>query len=122
MFRVRWEERALRELTDLWTRADSMRRQAITGAAHHIDEKLRRRAADVGESRGSRQRILFVGPLVITFRVEEDEATASVLTVRETAPAGSIAQPGGAIPRSPNSPARKCTASPCSRAASASVR
>jgi hypothetical protein len=84
MFRVRWEQRALRELTDLWTRADSARRQAITSATHRIDEKLRRRAADAGESRGGRQRILFAEPLVITFRLEADGTTASVLSVRET--------------------------------------
>jgi hypothetical protein len=84
MFRIRWEERALRELTELWIQSDSERRKAITGAAQRIDDKLRRHAADAGESRDNRQRILFAEPLIITFRVEEDEITASVLTVGET--------------------------------------
>ena len=77
MFRIRWEDRALRELTELWIQSDSERLKAITGAAQRIDDELRRHAADAGESRDNRQRILFTEPLVITFRIEEDKRTAS---------------------------------------------
>ncbi len=34
MFRVRWQTRALDELTDFWVRADARLRGAITAATH----------------------------------------------------------------------------------------
>lgn len=41
MFQVRWERRAIDELTARWLEADSVLRQAITPAVHRIDERLR---------------------------------------------------------------------------------
>jgi hypothetical protein len=82
MFRVRWERRALDELTDLWTQADSSLRQAITTASHIIDQRLRADPNDEGESRAKNRRIMFVPPLAAIFRVEADGQTVSVLQVR----------------------------------------
>jgi hypothetical protein len=40
MFQVEWLQVALDELTDLWTRADSVQRQAITAASHVLEQRL----------------------------------------------------------------------------------
>ncbi len=82
MYRVRWERRALDELADQWVGAHSSERQAITAAVHKIDERLRADAASEGESRAEGRRIVFEPPLAVTFRVEADGRTVSVLQVR----------------------------------------
>ncbi|HLW65292.1 MAG TPA: hypothetical protein VKS79_08235 [Gemmataceae bacterium] len=82
MFRVRWERRALDELTSIWTAANSAGRAAVTGAVTVLEQRLRRNAANEGESRPGRRRITFVPPRAVTFRVEQDGQTASVLQVR----------------------------------------
>ena len=81
MFRVRWEETALNELTSLWLGADSMMRQAITAATHRIDQQLRDDPLGKSESRPGGRRILFAAPLGLTFRLEGDGSTVSVLRV-----------------------------------------
>ncbi len=81
MFRVRWERRALDELARLWTQADSARRAAITAASHAIDQQLRSDPFGQSESRPGGRRILLVSPLGITFRIEADGQTISVLRV-----------------------------------------
>lgn len=82
MFRVRWERRALNELALLWSQADSAVRQAIAPAAHEVDQRLQNDPHNEGESRSGGRRVLFVGPLVVLFRVEDDGQTVSVLQVR----------------------------------------
>lgn len=82
MFRVRWERRALDELTDLWTQADSATRQALTAASHTIDRRLARDPLNEGESRPRGRRIAFFPPLAVLFRVENDGQTVSVLHLR----------------------------------------
>jgi plasmid stabilization system protein ParE len=84
MMQVEWLESALNDVTAIWTRADRRRRQAITAAGHEIDQRLRRNAANEGESRSGRQRILFAEPLTITFQIELDGHTVTVLNVRES--------------------------------------
>ena len=82
MFRVRWERRALDELTTLWTKADSAQRQVLTAASHTVDKRLRHNPFGEGESRSLGRRILFVPPLAVIFRIEADGQTVSVLQVR----------------------------------------
>jgi hypothetical protein len=81
MFSVRWEETALNELADVWVRADAPLRQAITQATTEIDRQLARDPYAESESRDADRRVLFVAPLGVTFRVEEDARTVSVLHV-----------------------------------------
>jgi len=81
MFRVRWEGKALNELTTLWTESASALRSSITAATSQIDQLLRTAPRQQGESRPGGQRILFVSPLGITFRIEADGQTISVLRV-----------------------------------------
>jgi hypothetical protein len=75
MFRVRWEETALNEPTTLWMQASSAMRQVITVATNRIDP------LGPSESRPGGRRILFASPLGITFRIESDGQTVSVLRV-----------------------------------------
>ena len=82
MFRVRWERSALDELADMWNRADSGLRHLITDAAHAVEQRLRRNGHAEGESRPRGRRVTFVPPLAITFRLEADGQTISVLSVR----------------------------------------
>lgn len=82
MFRVDWLESALAELTTLWTDADSSARMAITVSASVLEQRLNANAPNEGESRPGGRRITFVPPLAVTFQMEPDGVTASVLHVR----------------------------------------
>jgi hypothetical protein len=82
MFTVRWEEQAVNELTTLWVNATSEERKKITACSHKVDQLLQANASDEGESRVDDQRLLFVLPLAVVFKVEEDGHTVSVLQVR----------------------------------------
>ena len=82
MFEVRWEESVLLELANLRPEGDGAAQQALDAAVQNIIQRLHAAAATEGESRAGRQRILFEPPLIITFQVEADGRTASVLTVR----------------------------------------
>lgn len=81
MFRVRWEQTALNELTMLWIEADSAMRRTITAAANQIDHRLQTDPIGQSESRAEGRRILFFAPLGITFRLEADGKTVSVLHI-----------------------------------------
>lgn len=81
MFRVRWEDSALNELTALWTDADSPLRQLITETVAQIDRQLETAPVAHSESRSDGRRILFASPLGILFRIEADGRTVSVLNV-----------------------------------------
>ena len=82
MFRVRWEGRALRELADMWIRANSTEQRAITEASHKIEQRLRADPESESESRPNGRRITFVPPLAVTFRIEAGGQLVSVLQVR----------------------------------------
>jgi hypothetical protein len=82
MFLVEWLQTALDELADIWNRADSALRQAITAASHDLEQRLQNDAAHEGESRAGSERFVFVPPPGVTFRVEPDGQTVTVLHVR----------------------------------------
>ena len=81
MFWIRWEEAALNELAALWLQAGSAMREAITAAAHQIDQQLQANPYGLGESRPEGRRVLFFYPLGVLFRIEQDEQTVSVLHI-----------------------------------------
>lgn len=81
MFTVRWADEALDELAGLWTDAPSAIRGAITVATNYIDQQLRVDPVAVGESRSEGRRVLFALPLGVTYRIETDQQTVSVLRV-----------------------------------------
>lgn len=78
---VRWTGEARAELADIWLRADSAQRRAITAAAHAIDRRLAINPDDQGESRDAVCRVLFERPLGITFQVERGRDLVHVLRV-----------------------------------------
>ena len=82
MFRVDWLESALDELTTIWTGADSSVRSIVTAATHSIEQRLRSDAPTEGESRPDGRRIIFAAPLAVTYQMDSDGATATVLHVR----------------------------------------
>ena len=81
MFQVDWLQSALDDLTRVWTAGDAAMRQAITQATNEIDRKLSTNPYADSESRGDGERILFVSPLGVTFQIEDDDQTVSILHV-----------------------------------------
>jgi hypothetical protein len=61
--------------------ADSGLRQAVTAAAHQIDQQLQTDPDEQGESRPKGRRIHFIHPLGLMFRIDKDEGAVSVLHV-----------------------------------------
>jgi hypothetical protein len=88
MFRLRWARRALDAMADDWLQADPVLRQAITAAAHAVEQRLRKNPHNEGESRSEGVRITFASPLAVTFRIEPDGQTVSVLEIRLLRPRG----------------------------------
>ncbi len=82
MFHVEWLQQALDELTNAWLAADSAQRQAITAASHEVDQRLQSDPHNEGESRAAGRRILFAPPLAVTYRIEADGQTVTVVQVR----------------------------------------
>lgn len=82
MFQVDWLQTALDDLASAWVQAVPPVRQAITSAAHRIEQRLRRDPHNEGESRPSGRRVTFEPPLTVTFRVEADGQTVTIIQVR----------------------------------------
>jgi hypothetical protein len=81
MFRVEWLQSALDDLAGHWIEADQGLRQALTVASQEIDERLRRDPGNEGESRPSGRRMTFVPPLAVTFRIDVDGQTVTVVEI-----------------------------------------
>jgi len=79
MFQVRWAKNALDGLADIWVRADSNLRKAITRANHRIDNALRADPWSVGESRSAGVRVGLEAPIGYFFRIEPGGSEVSVL-------------------------------------------
>jgi hypothetical protein len=82
MFRVEWLQSALDELARIWNQADSALRQGLTAASHDIDLRLQSSPFNEGESRSGGRRITFIPPLAVTFRIETDGKTITVVEIR----------------------------------------
>lgn len=82
-FVCRWRQAATDDLAEIWLDADSANRYRITAAAREVDRLLQRDPDVEGESRDGDRRILFVAPLVITYRVDAWANKAEVLRVRQ---------------------------------------
>jgi hypothetical protein len=79
MFRLRWEERAMNELAAVWLKSESQRRAAITGATSQIEKLLLDDPIWWSEPHAHGRRIIYVPPLGVTFRIEENGEVISVL-------------------------------------------
>ena len=79
-YTVVWEQSALDELTDLWL--ESPDRNAVTAAAHAIDQTLVRDASTKGTELSEGLRAVFLPPLRRLFTVREEDRIVEVLRVR----------------------------------------
>jgi len=77
-FTVTWHPSAERELAEIWIAATD--RQAITQAAHVIDQHLASDPLAQGEEFYG-DRILVTLPLAVTFGVNEQDRTVQILQV-----------------------------------------
>jgi hypothetical protein len=82
MYRVDWLQSVVDELAKSWLQADSAQRKAITAASHKIDKGLQQDPLNVGESRAGGRRIEFFAPLAVTFEVDDEAKTVTILHVR----------------------------------------
>lgn len=82
MFRVEWLNSASDELATAWAQSSSRTRRAITTAAHELDKRLAAKPKEEGESRSKDRRVTFIPPLAVTFRLEADGQTVTVLHIR----------------------------------------
>ena len=79
-YTVGWVPIAEQELAAIWPA--SADREAVTRAAHQLDQRLRIIPLSVGESRQSSvRRVAFELPLAIEFEVIEDDKKVRVLAV-----------------------------------------
>ena len=79
--RVEWSETAREELAEIWIKADSGHRRAVTAAADLIDKRLHSNPEDESESRENDQRVLFEAPLGIRFQIQVKPAVVRVVKV-----------------------------------------
>ncbi len=79
MFQIRWHIAPRNALAAAWIAADSPTRRLINSAVGEIEQTLRRNPFAAGESRRRGRRIIFVLPLAVVFRIEQDEKTVSIL-------------------------------------------
>ena len=80
---VIWLPGAEQELADLWIDPDT--RAEVADAANHIDLLLKFNPEQCGESRIDDQRILFITPLGVLFRVKQDDRMVEVIHVWKVA-------------------------------------
>jgi plasmid stabilization system protein ParE len=78
-YQVDWSPQAENDLAALWL--DSTQRDAITRAAHEVDQLLRIDAHQRGESRTANSRILFEVPLGVIFHADEERGRVLVVRV-----------------------------------------
>ena len=79
-YTVVWVRSAQDELAELWLNAPN--RNAVTTAAHAIDEQLAEDASINGTELSEGLRSLFAPPLRAIFSVREDDRIVEVLRVR----------------------------------------
>jgi hypothetical protein len=79
-WQVRWRRIAREQLATIWLAAAD--RNAVTAAAHRVDQLLLRDPFGCSESREGNRRILLEAPLAVTFRVDENRNRMTVLAVR----------------------------------------
>jgi hypothetical protein len=87
-FSLQWSRRALDALARIWVESPKNRGE-ISQAAATVDQILAVDPEERGESRDKGRRVLFVLPLVVTFRVDVDRGVVRVLDLREARRRGS---------------------------------
>lgn len=70
MYSVVWSQRAVRDLAELWTRGSSETREAITRATAALAQSLHEDPFEGSESREGNNRVIFIAPLCVLFKVD----------------------------------------------------
>ncbi|HTQ41083.1 MAG TPA: hypothetical protein VMJ32_19010 [Pirellulales bacterium] len=78
-YTVIWRPSAEQALTSIWLAARD--RSAVTSASSGIEIALQLNPNNVGESRSSGRRIMFIYPLAVIFRVIKKDMQVRVLKV-----------------------------------------
>jgi hypothetical protein len=79
MFGIYRSQQAMTPLRETWEIATDRLRKAILLASHRIDRQLYKNPHKRGESRDGRTRILFQGPLAVTFEVDDTNKVVRIL-------------------------------------------
>ena len=79
LYTVVWKSKARDQLADQWLNASDP--NAVTRAADRFERFLARSPSQFGESRAGNERLAFVPPLSVTFRVSEPDRLVEVLTI-----------------------------------------
>lgn len=78
-FTVVWRPIAEARLAEIWEQA--MDRRTVTLAADALEQALRQRGSQIGESRTEATRVAFEAPLGMLFEVHADDQLVTVLSV-----------------------------------------
>lgn len=81
-YTVIWERSAEHDLTEIWLH--SRLKHAINQAVAKIDDDLKAKPQECGESRERGRRAHFVWPLGVAYLIEEDDRQVRVLSVWHT--------------------------------------
>lgn len=81
-YQVVWLDDAFADLWNVWQTSTKSERPSVIQAAKEFDVLAEHNPRHIGESRMSPQRIVFHGPLIITFEVNEREKQVIVQGVR----------------------------------------
>ena len=79
-FTVVWKALAEEQLAEIWLASED--RNAVSRTARELEEQLRQRPLEVGESRDGATRVVMQPPLAVHFDVFEDDRLVVVLSVK----------------------------------------
>lgn len=79
-YTVVWKRSADDTLIELWMNATD--RDAISRAVRQIETQLRVAPLDVGESREENYRILCILPVVVAYRISQEDCLVTVVQIR----------------------------------------
>ena len=80
-YAVVWSRRASSALAEIWLQWPG-EHDDIRAAANSIDRLLSANPVEQGESRDNGRRVLFVPPLIVTYRVDGNAPVVHVLGIR----------------------------------------
>jgi hypothetical protein len=79
MYKLRWRKSVSRKSLDRCSRAEQSLRDAILDAMAEVEENLRNEPEFAGESRDEGKRFLIVKPLTITYKLDANTRTVTII-------------------------------------------
>jgi plasmid stabilization system protein ParE len=80
-YTVVWKQKAEDQLVDIWMASND--RENVSAATLEVDRVLKSDPELQGESRDGFRRVTFIPPLVVAFRIDENDRTVTILSVHE---------------------------------------